>query len=167
MGIKYRLANGTDLNEIMALIHNSIISMEENNILQWDEYYPTREDFTQDIMQKSLYVGLYEDKIAVLFVLNRQSDRAYNNGKWLYPNREYYVIHRFCVNPLYQNQGVGRRTMRFIENMLKNRNIPAIRLDVFSQNPYALRLYQNLGYSQVGYADWRKGRFYLMEKYIV
>lgn len=56
--------------------------------------------------------------------------------------------------------------MQFIERKLKKLNIKAIRLDVFSQNPYAINLYTHMGYSKVGYADWRKGRFYLMEKYL-
>lgn len=167
MMIEYRLANLDDLNEIITLAHDSIVTMEKNSIFQWDEVYPAREDFAKDIKQESLYVGLCKGKIAVIFALNQKSDEAYKNGKWLYPNREYYVIHRLCVNPLFQNKGVGKQTMQFIEKKLRDINIQAIRLDVFSQNPYALSLYKNLGYSQVGCADWRKGRFYLMEKYIV
>ena len=166
MMIEYRLADQSDLNEIVALVNNAISNMVKNNILQWDELYPAKEDFGEDIKQESLYVGLCERKIAVIFVLNQQSEEEYKNGKWLYPDREYYVIHRFCVNPLFQNKGVGKQTMEFIEKKLRSINIPAIRLDVFSQNPYALRLYRDMGYSQVGHADWRKGRFYLMEKYI-
>lgn len=166
MMIEYRLANLTDLNEVMELVNHSIINMEKNNILQWDELYPIREDFIEDIEHENLYVGLCEGKIAVIFVLNKQSDEAYRNGKWLFPDREYYVIHRLCVSPLFQNKGVGKQAMQFIERTLRRKNIQAIRLDVFSQNPYALKLYKNLGYSQVGGADWRKGRFYLMEKYI-
>lgn len=166
MIIEYRLANLTDLKEIVELVKNAIVDMEKNHILQWDELYPTREDFTEDIKHENLYVGICEGKIAVIFVLNQQSDEAYRNGKWLYPEREYYVIHRLCVNPLFQNKGVGKQTMQFIEKRLRSKNIQAIRLDVFSKNPYALNLYKNLGYSQAGCADWRKGRFYLMEKYI-
>lgn len=166
MMIEYRLANLTDLNEIIVLVDHSIINMGKNNILQWDELYPTREDFTEDIEQESLFVGLCEGKIVVIFVLNQQSDEAYRNGKWLYPDREYYVIHRLCVNPLFQNKGVGKQTMQYIEKELKSKNIQAIRLDVFSQNPYAIKLYKDLGYFKVGHADWRKGLFYLMEKYI-
>lgn len=166
MFIEYRLADLTDLNEIIVLVKNSIISMEKDNILQWDELYPTGEDFKEDIKHENLYVGLCEGKIAVIFVLNQKSDEEYRNGKWLYPDREYFVIHRFCVNPLFQNKGVGKQTLQFIEKKLRSKGIQAIRLDAFSQNPYALKLYKNLGYSQVGCADWRKGRFYLMEKYI-
>lgn len=42
----------------------------------------------------------------------------------------------------------------------------AIRLDAFSQNLFVLKLYNNLGYARVGEVDWRKGRFYLLEKLI-
>lgn len=166
MNIEYRLARFDDVNEIMILIKNSIIAMERNNIFQWDELYPVSGDFVEDIRQDSLYIGIYEGKIAVVFALNRQSDEEYINGKWLYPDREYYIIHRLCVNCLFQNKGVGKQTMQFIEEKLKAKDIKAIRLDVFSQNPCALRLYAHMGYCKVGDVDWRKGRFYLMEKYL-
>lgn len=166
MNIEYRLARFDDVNEIMILIKNSIIAMERNNIFQWDELYPTSEDFAEDMNNDSLYVGLYEGKIAVVFALNQQSDEEYKSGKWLYPNREYYILHRLCVNCFFQNKGVGKQTMQFIEKKLKAQNIQAVRLDVFSQNPYALSLYSHMGYCKVGHADWRKGRFYLMEKYL-
>lgn len=44
--------------------------------------------------------------------------------------------------------------------------INAIRLDVFSQNPFALKLYEKCGYAKTGTVNWRKGIFYLMEKYL-
>ncbi|MDE5781539.1 MAG: GNAT family N-acetyltransferase, partial [Lachnospiraceae bacterium] len=78
----------------------------------------------------------------------------------------YYIIHRLCVNPLYQNKGIGRKTMQYIEKILRDRDVQAIRLDVFSKNSYAIKLYEHMGYSKVGLANWRKGEFYLMEKYI-
>lgn len=34
------------------------------------------------------------------------------------------------------------------------------------ENPFALRLYESLGYVGVGYVHWRKGKFRLMEKEI-
>jgi ribosomal protein S18 acetylase RimI-like enzyme len=42
--------------------------------------------------------------------------------------------------------------------------IDTIRLDVFTLNPYALKMYEKSGYIKVGFAHWRKGEFYLMEK---
>lgn len=70
------------------------------------------------------------------------------------------------MRPAYQNKGVGTQTMCHIEKMLNSKGIGAIRLDAFLQNPYSLRMYEKLGFQTVGYADWRKGRFALREKYL-
>lgn len=51
-----------------------------------------------------------------------------------------------------------------IEEILKTEGIQSIRLDTFSLNPYALKMYQTLGYQKVGEVKWRKGLFYLFEK---
>ena len=99
-----------------------------------------------------------------MYVINQECDKAYQNGEWKYPDCEYRIIHRLCVNPVYQNQGIGTQTLSHIERELRKSGIEAVRLDVFSNNPFALSLYSNNGYKKVGYADWRKGRFYLMEK---
>ena len=60
--------------------------------------------------------------------------------------------------------GIAKTTLSHIEQELWKSNIEAVRLDAFSENPFALSLYQKAGYEKVGVADWRKGRFYLMEK---
>ena len=53
-----------------------------------------------------------------------------------------------------------------IEKLLRDRGIETIRLDAYSLNPAALRMYDKLGYKKVGKAVWRKGLFYLFEKKI-
>ena len=61
---------------------------------------------------------------------------------------------------------VGKEVLSHIETQIKEMGYQSIRLDVFSENPFAQRLYRNNGYEHRGYADWRKGRFDLMEKKI-
>ena len=165
MKLHYREATLKDLEEIYCLVSRAVDVMISQNILQWDEIYPTKEDFRQDINKKELYVGLINKRIAVVFTLNRECDEQYENGSWQYPDIPYYIVHRLCVNPDFQNQGVAKRTLLYIEEELLKVEIHAIRLDAFCNNPYSLKLYDSLHYSRVGYADWRKGRFYLMEKY--
>ena len=60
--------------------------------------------------------------------------------------------------------GVGRGLMAAVEAWAKQRGYADIRLDAFSQNPHALRMYAGLGYVKRGEALWRKGLFYLLEK---
>lgn len=161
----YRLARETDIDTICAFVDAAIQTLEEHGIFQWDSLYPTREDFLDDVQKQQLYVGEINGKdLAVVYALNKESDEQYQNGAWKYPDCEYRVLHRLCVNPSYQHRGVAKNTLLYIERALRETGVEAIRLDAFSQNPFALSLYRNNGYEKVGNADWRKGRFWLMEK---
>lgn len=164
MKILYRVATVSDLNEIFLLVCNAIKRMEADDIYQWDSIYPTKEDFDSDIKKNQLYVGIVNDKIAVVYVLNKEFEEEYKNGKWQCFTESFYIIHRLCVSPDFQKHGVAYTTLLHIENELKLIGTDSIRLDVFSKNPYALKLYINSGYKKVGVVHWRKGQFYLMEK---
>ena len=166
MDIYFRAANKNDLSEIIDLVKSAISQMENYGIMQWDELYPTSEDFIQDINAGHLYAGLIDGNIAVIYALNQLYDKAYKNGNWKIPEKPFFIIHRLCVHPKYQNLGVAQKTMSYIETQITQLKIDAIRLDVYSQNPYALKLYKKCGYTKVGTANWRKGMFYLMEKYL-
>lgn len=100
----------------------------------------------------------------MLFVLNREADPVYARGRWLYPETPYLVLHRPCVSPAFQSRGIGAQAVRQAERISKEAGAGAIRLDAFSQNPFALRLYERLGYRRVGQAMLRMGLFYLYEK---
>lgn len=166
MKIEYRLGRIEDLDEICGLVNGAVNKMIENNILQWDEIYPTEVDFREDINRKELYVGVVDGNVAVTYTINQESDDEYKKGEWKYKDIPYYVVHRICVHPDFQNQGIGRHTLLYIEEQLLSMGIQAIRLDAFSENPYSLRMYDRLGYSKVGIAHFRKGEFYLLEKYL-
>ena len=138
--------------------------MEKDNIHQWDEIYPDKAILEEDISKNQMYIGKIENKIAVCFVLSEECDEEYKNGKWLNPNTKFNVIHRLCVNPDFQNQGIATKTMKYIEDLSKSQGYEEIRLDCFTQNPYSQKLYNKAGYFITGYANWRKGRFELREK---
>ena len=140
--------------------------MEKADIHQWDEIYPTKDDIAQDIQKNQMYIGIEGKKIAVCFTLSEECDEEYKNGKWQYPEAKFNVIHRLCVNPAFQNKGIATQTIKYIEELSKSLGYEEIRLDCFTQNPYSQKLYNKAGYSIVGYADWRKGRFELREKKI-
>ncbi len=164
--MKYRSASEKDLKEICSFVNSAIVQMENNDIFQWDNSYPAPNDFLADIQKGQLYVGISDEEIAVVYALNKEYDVQYRNGKWRYPDREFRILHRLCVSPKYQRKGAAKDALRHIEAELRKSGIEAIRLDVFSSNPHALALYLNSGYEKVGTAEWRKGKFFLMEKYL-
>lgn len=162
--MNYRLGTRDDLKEIGLLITEVINHMETAGIYQWDSIYPTEEDFEDDIIHKNLYILEEEQEIAALYVINQEADEEYSNCLWNKPAETACVLHRLCVSPRYQNKGLGKCILNHIEKQAKEMSYQSIRLDVYSKNPYALSLYRKNNYIERGFADWRKGRFILMEK---
>ena len=138
--------------------------MDEAGIHQWDKIYPSEADIKEDINRREMYLGLLGGTIASVFTLNSMQDEQYANGKWHCNNGRCAVVHRLCVDPARQNRGVAVQAMEYAAKLLKAAGFESIRLDAFSQNPAALRLYEKLGFRRAGEAHFRMGLFYLFEK---
>ncbi len=183
--MNYRLGRLEDLDAICQMVDSAKDLMSSQGIEQWDEIYPAKEDFKGDIEKGTLYVALEgsgenkdenfgthedvaskksSDRIVAIYVISTECDDEYLKCTWEYENP--CILHRLCVSPDYQNKGVGKILLKKIENQLVEMGYESCRLDAFSENPFALKLYEKNGYERRGHADWRKGRFYLMEKKI-
>ena len=162
--MEFRVAQSSDLAEVMALFRAATLAMDALRVFQWDEAYPCVEIVQEDIDRAQMQVGLANGKIAVTFVLEPCKEHDYENANWRYPVTEFVVLHRLCVHPAFQGQGVARTAMDYLEGEALSRGARAIRLDAFSQNPAALRLYESRGYEKAGEIRYRKGLFYLYEK---
>ena len=162
----YRLAKKSDIDDVVKLVKAAIVQMEADGIYQWDDIYPAKEDFINDIEKKSLYLAIDSKKLAAIYVISAESDEAYKNAAWENNDESAYILHRFCVTADYQKKGIGKEVLAHIETQIYEMGYKSIRLDVFTENPYAQKLYRKSGYIVRGYADWRKGRFELMEKKI-
>lgn len=161
----FALAQLSQLEEIFTMYTKAIQEMNSNKIYQWDELYPMREDLEEDIKRNELVAVFKENEVVAAYVVNQEADEQYENGTWKYAGEKYRVLHRLCVNPAFQNQGIARKVVSHMEDEQKNKGIKSIRLDVFTENPYAMKLYKSLGYEITGSVEFRKGMFYLMEKY--
>lgn len=166
MYIDFRSAKDSDVYAVLDILKRASQKMTEQGIDQWDDLYPDISDVTNDISEGCMFIGEHDGQIVSVYTFNRKWDEEYKNGSWKYPEDSCAVIHRLCVDPVSQNSGIGKNTLQHIEKTAADEGIRSLRLDVFSKNPYALRLYQNLNYNIAGFAEFRKGKFYLMEKKI-
>ncbi|MHB1315424.1 MAG: GNAT family N-acetyltransferase [Christensenellales bacterium] len=167
MAYQVRKADRRDLDKVTVMFQQAIRAMIANGIDQWDDLYPDREVLSDDIEQQQLYLLADRDDIFAAFVINRKCDEQYKAGCWAYDGSGAAVLHRLCVNPKFQSKGLGKQTVVLIENMLLEEGYTSLRLDAFSGNPIALRMYESLHYEKVGEASFRKGLFYLYEKPLV
>jgi ribosomal protein S18 acetylase RimI-like enzyme len=160
--IKFRKAEIDETDCVFSIFSSAVSDLEDRGIFQWDSVYPDRDTIKNDILNKTLYVGTFSDEIIAVFVLSKEFDDAYNFAMW--SSDSYIILHRLCIHPKWQNKGIGRKTMAYIEKLLIKNGIGSVRLDAFSKNPYSIKLYESIGYKKVGKANWRKGLFYIYEK---
>lgn len=163
-GMEIAKASSENLAKIEEIYRATTQHMTEQGIFQWDGAYPNVQILREDIEKGQMYAGWLGQEIACIFVLNAESDPQYENGNWRYPELPYGVIHRLCVTPKFQNQGIGSQAVLAVEELFRQDGMQAVRLDTFSQNPFAIKMYERLGYQKTGEAIFRKGLFFLYEK---
>lgn len=150
----------------MEMLGLCIAAMRAEGIDQWDDIYPNRPKFLADAEAGTLFLGFMNDspELAGAMVLNDFQDAEYADVPWTITDVPVAVVHRLMVSPRHQGKGVARALMSFAEARARELGYGAIRLDAFSANPTALRLYRGLGYREAGGVTFRKGPFRCFEK---
>lgn len=161
---EFRLAQAKDFYAVASIFKRAVEKMNSQAIFQWDELYPNEEMLQSDIDSRQMYVLTDNRTIVSAVVVNEEQSPEYRPIHWKCTEGRIAVIHRLCVDPDFQHDGIGKKTMAYVEEMLIKKGYSSIRLDAFSQNHYALRMYEKLGYLQRGEVMFRKGLFYLYEK---
>ena len=163
-----RLATNEDIGALCDLLKECVDDMHANGIDQWDGIYPTRSILLDDVESGSAYVATSRaSELVGSVVLNEYQDPQYSEVAWTINGQPTVVVHRLMVRPANQRQGVARFLMRFAEQQAAALGYRAVRLDAFSKNPRALRLYRDLGYRDAGTVQLRKGPFHCFEKALV
>ena len=160
----FEKAQDGDKDEVMQLLNAAKENMKENGLDQWDEIYPAISDVAKDIKEGTLTLVKQRGKLVAVYTLNKHQDAAYKFGNFKDNSDNFIVLHRLCVKPEYRGMGIAARTLRHIDEEALKEGFSSIRLDVFTKNPRAVKLYESAGYSYAGDAYFRKGKFLLMEK---
>jgi GNAT superfamily N-acetyltransferase len=137
--------------------------MNAQGICQWDSHYPSTAHLEADILQRSLYVITDGDATHGLVALNDRQDPEYASIRWSHSGPP-LIVHRLAIEPSSHGKGFARKLMDFSESYAKSKGYACIRLDAFSENPAACRLYERRGYKYMGDVRFRMGLFRCYEK---
>lgn len=156
-----------DLSDIISIISECKELMKSQGIFQWDEDYPTIDIVENDIDDGNCYV-MKDNNRSVAYVAINEEEEGLNRTVCSTNEGKSLAIHRLCVHPTFQGKGIAKTILKFIEEFSNKNNYACIRLDAYSENKNALKLYENFGYNKVGevFFPGRKLPFYCYEKYI-
>ncbi|MGB1371429.1 MAG: GNAT family N-acetyltransferase [Flavobacteriaceae bacterium] len=144
-----RKATVLDLNSIMQITKACANHMINQQIYQWNDHYPNRNAFENDVQRGELYVYMQNNICIGCIVITTIKDVEYVPIEWLTKNKNIY-IHRLAVHPKYQGKGIAQQMMTFAENFAKINGYFSVRLDTFSQNKRNQKFYETRGYKRLG-----------------
>nr|WP_316931596.1 GNAT family N-acetyltransferase [Flavimarina sp. Hel_I_48] len=104
-----RLARKGDIDAILKLTRACAQKMIDVGIFQWNEEYPSRAAFDNDIARQELYVLEEAENLLGCVVISTFEDLFYKEVTWLSNDDKPSVyIHRLAVHPDYQGQGIAQ-----------------------------------------------------------
>ena len=145
-----RKATLLDIDAILEITKSCAQHMIAQDIQQWNEFYPNKQAFTNDVKRNELYVIEEQNTILGCIVISTLMDDEYKPIAWLTPNNSNIYIHRVAINPDYQGKGYAQKLMTFAEQFAIDNNYTSIRLDTFSENKRNQKFYELRGYKKLG-----------------
>lgn len=146
-------ANITDLEEISGL-YDAVcdhLSAHENYPGWKKGIYPAAEDAEAGIKEGALYIAKDQGRIVGTVILRHQPESGYQNAKWALESDydRIYVVYTLAVHPDFTGMGIGKKLLDFAEQLAREEECIALRLDVVKGNLPAEKLYQKCGYRYV------------------
>ena len=160
-------ANSAQIDAAWSIVSRCRAALDRAGIHQWDDVYPSRSTVAEDVDRECLYVAMANGICQATITLDAHEDEAYRTMSWS-SDGPALVVHRLCVDPAHQGQGIARRMMRFAEQHASAHGYTSIRLDAYTANPRSVELYRRLGYREVGQVSFprRALPFLLFERLI-
>ncbi|PYV41512.1 MAG: GNAT family N-acetyltransferase [Acidobacteria bacterium] len=162
--VSIRTATSNDIEDLLALVRVCIDHLRSCGIEQWDEVYPDHNTIERDVRSGTTFLASNARETVGTIVLNDHQEPEYAEVPWQFTTGRVSVIHRLMIRPSMEGKGLGRLLMHFAEARALTTGCRSIRLDAFTENPRALRLYERLGYRDAGQVRFRKGYFRCFEK---
>ena len=144
-----RSAKISEIPDILTITRACAQTMIANGILQWNDHYPNKSSFENDIERNELYVLELKGKIMGTLVISTFMDVEYEPIAWLTPNQNNIYIHRLAIDPVQQGRGYARMLMDFAEKYAQDNGFVSVRLDTFSQNKRNQKFYELRGYRKL------------------
>ncbi len=145
-----RKGTAADIDNILKITKACATYMIAKNIFQWNEFYPSKTPFLNDVNRGELYVLEIENEIIGCVTISTFMDEEYIPISWLTPNKNNIYIHRLAIHPKQQGKGFARKLMEFAEDYAQKNNYQSVRLDTFSKNKRNQKFYELRGYKKLG-----------------
>lgn len=149
-GIKLKKAQENDFTMLADFYKSVILNTKNMDVYAKWIYgkHPSDEMILNYIKTGTMYYAEKGDSVVSAVAVTEKQGEDYRDVKWKISleDDEAAVVHILCVDGRVQGQGLGRTTMRLVEQLSRRIGKRALRLDALACNTPAHRLYESLGF---------------------
>lgn len=145
MEYKIELATEEKVEEILNIYH-SLIGKDG---CTWDYDYPNIADVKKDINKKSLYIVIKEKEIIAVAAAG-EDDELQELDCYSENIKVPCDLARVAVKKEYQNKGIAKYLINYIEKQVVKRGFDGIHFLVSKTNPHAKAVYDKMNYKCCG-----------------
>ena len=121
----------------------------------WSDDYPTRGIIAEDLAGGELYKVLDGTRIVSIMKIRSWADfmageESPDIDGWDPSIRNACALGRFCVDPDYQGQGLGRRIMLATLDKARTMGYDGAQFHAVTSNPICNHLYESMGFRKAG-----------------
>lgn len=119
-----------NIDDIISIIDQAKTYLKSNNINQWQDGYPNKETFINDINNDCLYLVKEDNTVLSVFALTNY-DGNYDviyDGKW-HSDKAYVAVHRIAIDDKFKGRGVAKYIFDYVKD-----NYSYIRVDTHKDN---------------------------------
>ncbi len=161
-------AEQKDLAALVSLFSDAKRALDDQNIFQWTDHYPSKAIIEKDLNAGTLFILKKDQGIIGAITLNEHQDPEYQSVDWKPGAARVLVVHRLVVDPGYQRRGYAKQLMDFAEAYAAANHYDSIRLDTYTKNKVSVEFYKKRKYIVRGkvFFAGRLDPFYCLEKEI-
>jgi GNAT superfamily N-acetyltransferase len=148
MTLELKKASIEQLDEITEVYLRSKKDLDDSGLLQWDDNYPGREYFEEQIEYGDLYCLYSNGGLSGAVTLNTWQSPEWEEIPWEYGGE--LAVHALFLDPAKQGRGLGSRFLEKCEEFAAGHGYRSIRLDAYARNEGANSLYEKMGYTYRG-----------------
>ena len=150
--MEHRPATPSDLGEIMRIVADAQRFLKASGVDQWQDGYPERRDFEDDIRQGACEAFFLDGELAGIITVLPGPEPDYAkiyDGAWR-SERPYCVFHRSAVSDKYRGRGVAKEMFSYAENMARELRYGSLRVDTHRDNRAMRGLLEKNGFVSCG-----------------
>lgn len=142
-----RLGTIKDIQRIMTIVDETIVSMQKFKNLQWNHGYPSKNIFENDIRNENIYVYDELNVCVAFIVVDMNEPEPYFGLNWR-SDLPHLNIHRFAVSSEHRKKGIASKLLDYTDTIASLKQLKYIKVDTNSKNIPMIKLLKKHKYKE-------------------